>query len=126
MCAEAQKLSSQLVVSLVLVLVASGTSATATAGTVILGYDRCTDAFDLLMFLFDLLRISLRVRVEPRLTVFQCIKNLFLFVRIHLLAQTFILTRTLSCRSHRMNVTVERILRIYTLLYLLVFVGELL
>merc|ERR1712176_591426 len=78
-------LVSQLVVSFVLVLVASGTSATTATSTVILGDNWCTDTLDLLVFFLDFLCICFGIRVQPRLAVLQSIQDFLFLVRIHLL-----------------------------------------
>merc|ERR1712083_1253495 len=111
---------SQLIVSLLFFLL----SAT-TATTVVLGHDRRTNAFNLLVLLLDFLSICLWVRVEPRLPVFQGVQNLLLLIRVHLLAQTFVLPRAFCRRAHGMNIAVHGVLCVNALLHFLVLVGEL-
>merc|ERR1712061_157334 len=118
---------SKLVVGLLLVLLVAATAAaTTSSGTIVLGNDRCTDAFHLLLFFLDFLRISLWIRVEPRLTVLQRILDFFFLVVIKLLTKTLVLARSLCGGAHRVEVPVKRVLRINALLHFFVFVGELL
>jgi len=51
----------QLVVSFLLVLITTGTAITTTTCSVVLGDDRSTDSFDLLVLLLDLFGICLRI-----------------------------------------------------------------
>merc|ERR1712113_1316045 len=116
---------SQLIMGLLLILfIATSATTTAASLAVVLGYDGCTNTLHLLVLLFDLLCIRLRVRVEPRLAILQCIHDLFFLVRIHLLAQAFVLTRAFCSRAHGVDVTVEGVLCVHTLLYLLVFIRK--
>merc|ERR1719183_1267669 len=116
---------SQFVVSLVFLLLASATAASA-ASTVILGNDRCTNALNLLVLFLDFFGVCLWVGIKPRLSVLQGIQNLLFLVRVHLFTQTFVLARTFRGGTHGMNVPIKRVFRIYTLLDLLVLVRELL
>merc|ERR1719230_1901816 len=115
----------QLIVRLGLILVAAALAAT-TAAAVVLRDDGCADALDLFVFLFDLLGVSLGVRVKPRLAILERILDLLLLVRVELLAKAFVVARALDGRPHGMQVSVEGVLGIDALLHLLVFVGELL
>mmetsp|Transcript_105074 Transcript_105074/g.336267 ORF Transcript_105074/g.336267 Transcript_105074/m.336267 type:complete len:155 (-) Transcript_105074:726-1190(-) len=112
---------------LLLVLVAA-TAATGTAAAlaVVLGDDRRADALHLLVFFLDLLGIRLRVGVQPRLAVLERVKDLLLLLGIHLLGQALVVTRALSRAPHGVDVAVEGVLGVHTLLDLLVLVCELL
>merc|ERR1711966_98815 len=72
------------------------TTATA-ASAVVLGDDRCTDAFDFLVLLLHFLGISLRIGVNPGLSILQRIHDLLLLLFIQLFAETLVLTRSLDC-----------------------------
>merc|ERR1712072_236004 len=89
--------TSKLIMSFFFVLLATFTSATTTSCTIVLGNDGSADALHLLVLLLDLLCISFRIGIKPRLTVLQCVHNLFLFLGIQLLAETLVLTRSLNC-----------------------------
>merc|ERR1712066_110044 len=117
--------ASQLVVRLLLVLGIIATTTT-TPGTVVLGYDGSANAFHLLVLLLNLLRIRLGIGIEPRLTVLEGIHDLLFLLLVHLLAEALVFARTLGRRPHRMDVAIERVLRVDALLYLLVLVGKLL
>merc|ERR1712176_877720 len=110
---------------LILLTITAHTSATA-ALAVVLRHNGSADAFYLLVLLLDLLGIRLRIRVHPGLAILQGIHDLLLLLRIHLLTQALVVARPFSRRPHRVNVTVEGVLRIDALLDLLVFVRELL
>merc|ERR1719428_1833364 len=123
----AHKWRSKLIMGLILIaLVISAAAATTATLAVVLRDDWRADALDLLVLVLDLLSICLRVRVQPLLTILECILDLLLLVRVHLLAQTLVLTRTLHCRLHRVHVAIEGVLRIDALLHLLVLLGKLL
>mmetsp|Transcript_109647 Transcript_109647/g.340299 ORF Transcript_109647/g.340299 Transcript_109647/m.340299 type:complete len:677 (+) Transcript_109647:253-2283(+) len=112
---------------LLLVLVSAATATAASAArTVVLGHDGRADALDLLVLLFDLLRICLWVRVHPRLAVLERIHDLFLLVSVHLLAEALVLAGAFGRGAHGVDVAVERILRVDPLLDLLVLVRVLL
>merc|ERR1712170_49671 len=65
----------QLIVSFFLVLITTaGTSSAASA--IILGHNWCANTFNFFVLFFNLLSISLRIRVQPRLTVFQRVHDL--------------------------------------------------
>merc|ERR1712113_613839 len=110
---------------LILVLIATIAATTPTC-TVILRYYWRADALDFLVLLLDLFCVCLWIRVQPRLTILESVHNLLLFLGIELLAQTLVLARALSGRPHRMQISVESILRIHALLDFLVLVGKLL
>merc|ERR1712093_734026 len=110
----------------VLFITAIITSTATTTLAVVLRDDGCTDPLDLLVLVLDLLGVCLWVRVNPLLTVLECILDLLLLVRVHLLAQTLVLARALDCRLHRVHVAIKGVLRIDALLYLLVLFGKLL
>merc|ERR1712166_698164 len=86
----------QLVMRLLLILLATGV-ATTTATLVVLGDNRGTDAFDLLVFLLNLLGVGLRVRVQPRLAVLERVHDFFFFLLVKLLAEPLVLARAF-CR----------------------------
>merc|ERR1711985_198380 len=86
--------SSQLVVGFVVILL--GSSTTAAAALVVLGHDGCTDALNLLVLFLDLLGICFRIRVHPRLAVFDGIHDLLLLLRVELLAKALVVTRALG------------------------------
>merc|ERR1711957_534127 len=118
---------SELVVSLILVLVsASAPFGTAAALPVVLGDDGRADALNLLVFLLDFLCVGLWVRVQPRLAVLQGVQDLLLLIRVHLLAEALVLARALRSRPHRVDVPIEGVLGVHTLLDFLIFIGELL
>merc|ERR1712151_1451804 len=104
--------SSQLVVRFLLVLLAGTTHAAAAAAlAIVLGNNRSTNALHFLVLLLDLLSVRLRIRVQPGLALLQGIHDLLLLLRVHLLAQTLVLTRPLRGGPHGVNVAVERVLR---------------
>merc|ERR1712176_435321 len=111
---------------LFLVVLAAGSITTAATCTIVLGNDGRTDALDFLVLLFDLLCISLRVRVNPRLAILQSIHNFLFLLRVKLLTETLVPTRSFHSRAHRVKVAIERILCINTLLDFLVLISELL
>merc|ERR1712048_1549057 len=112
--------------SLLLVVVATTASAASATRTIVLGDDRRTDALDLLVLLLYLLGVRLRVRVQPRLPILEGIHDFLLLLGIHLLAEALVVPRTLGRRTHGVDVAIEGVLRVHTLLHLLVLVGELL
>merc|ERR1719433_1443958 len=114
--------SSKLVMRLLLFLIGTARAASA----VVFRHDWRTDAFDLLVFLLDLLRICLRVGVQPGLAVLQGVHDLFLLVGVHLLAEALVLTRPLCGRAHGVDVTVKGVFGVHTLLDLLVLVCKML
>merc|ERR1719253_1604707 len=115
---------SELIVSLLLVLV-GGTTAGA-AGAVVLGHDRRADALDLLVLLLDLLGVRLRVGVQPGLAILERIHDLLLLLGVHLLAKALVVAGTLSGAAHGVDVAIEGVLRVDALLHLLVLIRELL
>merc|ERR1712187_174050 len=118
---------SQLVMRLILVLLTTRvTAATSTASTIVLRHDGCANALDLLVLLLDLLRISLRVRVHPRLAVLESVHDLLLLVGVHLLAEALVVAGALRGAAHRVHVAVEGVLGVDTLLDLFVLIGKLL
>merc|ERR1712193_221155 len=100
-------LRSQLVVGFVVILLSSTT--TTAAALVVLGHDGCTDALNLLVLFLDLLGICFRIRVHPRLPIFDGVHDLFLLLRVELLAQALVVTRAFSSAAHRMKVAIEGI-----------------
>merc|ERR1712217_747201 len=116
---------SQFIVRLLLVLVATAAAAS-TTGAIVLGHNWSADALDLLVLFLDLLGICLRIGVQPRLTIFQSIHNLFLLLFVQLLTEALVVARALGCGPHGVDITVEGILGIHALLHLLVLVCELL
>merc|ERR1711966_503453 len=93
---------SELIVSLILILIAAAATA---ARTVVLGHDRRADALDLLVLLLDLLGLRLGV---------------------HLLAEALVVTGALSGTAHGVDVAIEAVLGVDALLLLLVLIRELL
>merc|ERR1719428_314731 len=123
----AHKWRSKLIMGLILIaLVISAAAATTAALAVVLRDDWRADALDLLVLVLDLLGICLRVRVQPLLAILERILDLLLLIRIQLLTQALVLTRTLHCGLHGVHVAVEGVLRIDTLLHLLVLLSKLL
>merc|ERR1719440_463597 len=104
----------------------SATTATTAAGTVVLGHDGCADALDLLVLLLDLLSIGLWVGVNPGLAVLEGIKDHLLLIGVHLLAEALVVPGGLSGGAHGVDVAIEGVLGIHTLLHLLVLISELL
>merc|ERR1712190_336680 len=123
---EYQSAFLQLIVCFLLILLSSTAPAATATSTIVLGNDRRTNALNLLVLLLDFFSICLWVRIQPRLPIFERVENLLLFVGVHLLTKSLVVTRAFSCRTHRMNVPIERILCIHALLHFLVLVCELL
>merc|ERR1719440_673322 len=110
-----------------LFLILIGTAGTATAAsTVVLGHDWCADALDLLVLFLDLLSIGLWVGVNPGLAILEGIKDHLLLIGVHLLAEALVVSGALSGRAHGVDVAIEGVLGIHTLLHLLVLISELL
>merc|ERR1711904_608430 len=111
-----------------LILLVSGVISASSAASlaIVLGDDGCTDSLDLLVLVLDLLGVCLWVRVDPLLTILECILDLLLLIGVHLLAQTLVLTGALYCRLHGVHVAIEGVLRINAVLHLLVLFSELL
>merc|ERR1719235_1603882 len=97
-----------------------------TAALVVLLDDRGADAFDLLLLLLDLLRVSLRVAREPVLAILDGIVDGLLLILVHLLAETLVVARPLNGRLHRVDVPVKGVARVDALLRELVLLRELL
>merc|ERR1712224_1147154 len=110
-------LSSQLIMSLVLVVPTIITTATTTLA-IVLRDNGGTNPLNLLVLAPDLLSVSLRVRIQPFLAILERILDLLLFVRVHLLAQALVFTRALDRRLHGVHVAIESILCIDTFLHL--------
>merc|ERR1712204_60468 len=119
-------IQSELIMCLFLVVLATGSITTTATCTIVLRNGWRTDAFYLLVLLFDLLCISLRVRVNPRLTILQSTHNFLLLLRVKLFTETLVLTRSFHSRAHGVKVAIECILCINTLLDFLVLIGKLL
>merc|ERR1719401_1576482 len=119
---------SQLVMRLILVLLTAciTAAATTTASTVVLRHDGRANALNLLVLLLDLLCISLRVRVHPRLAVLESVHDLLFLVGVHLLAEALVVAGALSGAAHRVHVAVEGVLSVDALLDLLILIGKLL
>merc|ERR1719146_363127 len=111
---------------ILIALVIATTAATTATLAVVLRDDWCANALNLLMLVLDLLGICLGVRIQPLLAILERILDLLLLIRVQLLTQALVLTRTLHCRLHGVHVAIESILRIDTLLHLLVLLGKLL
>merc|ERR1711904_295354 len=118
--------SSELIMSLVLIVSTLITTTATTTLAVVFRDDGCTDSFDLLVLVLDLFGVCLWIRVQPFLAILECILDLLFFVRIHLFTQTLVLARALHCRLHGMHVAVKGVLRIDALLHLLVLLCKLL
>merc|ERR1719171_2716986 len=117
----------QLILGLIFIALVIAAAATTTATlAVVLRDDWCANALNLLVLVLDLLSICLRVRVQPLLAVLERILDLLLLVRVQLLTQALVFTRTLHGGLHGMHVAVEGVLRIDTLLHLLVLLSKLL
>merc|ERR1712070_1023658 len=101
----------QLIVSLILVLIATISTSTS---LVVLGHDRGTDTLDLLVLLLHLLGISLWVRLDPLLTLLDSLHDLLLLLLLELLAQALVVTATLSGHLHTVQVVVEGVLGVDT------------
>merc|ERR1719215_2096746 len=121
--AESQECSELIVSLLFLLLARTGTAAAATSA-VVLGDNGCADSLDLLVLLLDLLSIRLRVGVQPGLTILQRVQDLLLLVGVHLLAQALVVTRALGGGPHAVDVAIEGVLRVDALLDLLILIGE--
>merc|ERR1711939_1138912 len=102
--------------SLMLIVSTFISATTAASLAIVLGDDGRTDSLDLLMLVLDLLGVCLWVRVDPLLTILECILDLLLLIGVHLLAQTLVLTGALYCRLHGVHVAIEGILGINTFL----------
>merc|ERR1719433_499528 len=114
--------SSKLVMRLLLFLIGTARAAC----TVVFRHDWRADAFDLLVLLLDLLRIGLRIGVQPGLAVLEGVHDLFLLVGVHLLAEALVLTGPLCGRAHGVDVTVKGVFGVHALLDLLVLICKLL
>merc|ERR1712203_1279467 len=80
----------QLIVSFFLIFVTASTSTATTACSIVLRNNWRADALNLLVLFLDLLSVSLRVRIQPRLTILESIHYLFLLVVVHLFAEAFV------------------------------------
>mmetsp|Transcript_115876 Transcript_115876/g.188776 ORF Transcript_115876/g.188776 Transcript_115876/m.188776 type:complete len:246 (-) Transcript_115876:1105-1842(-) len=114
----------QLIVGLLLIFFGASTATTATTCTIVLGNNGSTNAFNFLVFLFDLFCICLRIGIDPRLTILQGIHDLLFLLRLELFTESLVIARALNCGTHRMNVAIKCILCINTLLDLLVFISK--
>merc|ERR1711924_573108 len=85
----------------------SGATSPATACSIVLGHDGGTNALHFFVFFFDLLGICLRVGIQPRLAIFQCVHDLLFLLGIELLTQPFVFSRAFDCRTHGMNVPIK-------------------
>merc|ERR1711937_232483 len=101
--------ASQLVVRLLLILITAATTATS---TVVLRHDGRAHALNLLVLLLDLLGIGLRIRVNPRLPVLDGVHDFLLLVLIELLTEALVIAGALRSGAHRVQVTIEGILRV--------------
>merc|ERR1712129_360077 len=88
--------TSQFIVRLLFILLPAACTITTTTGTVVLGDDGSANAFDLLVLFLNFLCISLRIGVNPRLAILQCIHNLLLLLGVELLTETLVLARSLD------------------------------
>merc|ERR1719329_1881324 len=109
-----------------LVIISTGVAATAATSSIVLGDDWCANAFHLFVLFLHFLRISLRIGVDPRLTILQCVHDLLLLLFIQLFTETLVLTRSFNSGAHRVQVAIEGVLGIDTLLDFLILVSELL
>merc|ERR1719183_1919264 len=93
----------ELIVGFLLVIITTSIAATAATSTIVLGDDWRANAFHLFVLLFHFLSISLRIGVDPRLTILQCVHDLLLLLLIQLFTETLVLTRSFNCRAHRVQ-----------------------
>merc|ERR1712087_499583 len=90
----ATTLTSELVMRLVLIVIASAASTVAaTTLTIVLRHDWRANALDLLLLLLDFLRVRLGVRVQPRLAVLERVGDLFLLLFVKFFAEALVFAR---------------------------------
>merc|ERR1719197_2257577 len=102
------------------------TAAATATRTVVLRDDGRAHTLNLLVLFLDLLCISLRIRVQPRLPILDRIHDFLLLVLVQLLTEALVVARTLGGGAHRVQITIKGVLRVDALLHLLVLISELL